>query len=220
MEKVVLKAEKRDVIGKQVKALRREGKLPAVIYGRHTEPIIVSLDSHTASLVLGKLTSSSLVTIDLDGQEYPALVREKQRDYIKNRLLHVDFLAVSLTESLRASVAVNFVGVSPAVKDFNAVLVANLQSLEVECLPADLPEGIDVDISVLARPGDGIRVRDVQVSDKVQILNDPDTMVAVATFAKVEEEAVAVPGAEGVAPTEAEPELAVERGKKEEEEEK
>jgi len=220
MEKVVLKAEKREVLGKQVKALRRAGKLPAVIYGRHTEPMIVSLDSHTASLVLGKLTSSSLVTIELDGTEYPALVREKQRDYIKNRLLHVDFLAVSLSESLRASVAVNFVGISPAVKDFNAVLVTNLQSLDVECLPADLPERIDVDISVLARPGDGIRVRDVQVSDKVQILNDPDTMVAVATFAKVEEEAAAVPGAEGVAPTEAEPELAVERGKKEDEEEK
>ncbi len=140
MEKVVLKAEKRDVLGKQVKALRRAGKLPAVIYGRRTEPISILLDAHTASLTLGKLTSSSLVTIDLDGQEYPSLVREKQRDYIKNRLLHVDFLAVSLTESLRASVAVNFVGVSPAVKDFNAVLVTNLQSLEVECLPADLPE--------------------------------------------------------------------------------
>ena len=85
MEKVVLKAEKRDVIGKQVKAMRRAGKLPAVIYGRHTEPMNVTLDFHTASLVLGKLTSSSLVTIDLDGNEYPALVREKQRDYIKNR---------------------------------------------------------------------------------------------------------------------------------------
>jgi large subunit ribosomal protein L25 len=219
MDKVVLKAEKRDVLGKQVKALRRAGKLPAVIYGRRTEPISIVLDDHVASLTLGRLTSSSLVTIDLDGQEYPALVREKQRDYIKNRLLHVDFLAVSLTESLRASVSVNFVGVSPAVKDYNAVLVTNLQSLDVECLPADLPEGIDVDISVLARPGDGIRVRDVRVSDKVQILNDPDTMVAVATFAKVEEEVAAVPGAEGVAPAEAEPELAVERGKKEEEEE-
>jgi large subunit ribosomal protein L25 len=220
MDKVVLKAEKRDVIGKQVKALRREGKLPAVIYGRRTEPISIVLDAHTASLTLGKITSSSLVTIQLDGNEYPTLVREKQRDYIKNRLLHVDFLAVSLTETIRATVAVNFVGVSAAVKDFNAVLVTNLQSLEVESLPSDLPEGIDVDITALARPGDGIRVRDVKVSDKVQILNDPDTMVAVATFAKVEEEAAAVPGAEGVAPAEAEPELAVERGKKEEEEEK
>ncbi len=217
MEKVVLKAEKRDVIGKQVKAMRRAGKLPAVIYGRHTDPIIVSLDSHSASLVLGRLTSSSLVTIDLDGKEYPALVREKQRDYIKNRILHVDFLAVSLTETLRAGVAVNLVGVSAAVKDYNAVLVTNLQSLEVECLPTDLPERIDIDISVLARPGDGIRVRDVKVSDKVRLLDDPDTMVAVATFAKVEEEGAGVPGAEGVAPAEGEPELAVERGKKDEE---
>jgi large subunit ribosomal protein L25 len=220
MDKAVLKAEKRDVTGKQVKALRREGKLPAVIYGRHTEPISILLNTHDASLTLGKITSSSLVTIQLDGKEYPTLVREKQRDYIKNNLLHVDFLAVSLTETIRASVVVNFVGVSGAVKDFNAVLVTNLQSLEVECLPTDLPERIDVDISALERPGDGIRVRDVKVSDKVQILNDPDTMVAVATFAKVEEEAVAVPGAEGAAPAaEAEPELAVERGKKEEEEE-
>ena len=219
MDKVVLKAEKRDVIGKQVKALRRAGKLPAVIYGRHTEPVNIALDSHTASLVLGKLTSSSLVTIQLDGHEFPTLVREKQRDYIKNRLLHVDFLAVSLTEAIRASVAVNFIGVSTAVKDYNAVLVTNLQSLDVECLPTDLPERIDVDISALERPGDGIRVRDLKVSDKVQVLNDPDTMVAVATFAKVEEE-VAVPGAEGAAPeAEAEPELAVERGKKEEDEE-
>ena len=217
MDKVVIKAEKRDVIGKQVKAMRRAGRLPAVIYGRHTDPIILSLDSHSASLVLGRLTSSSLVTIDLDGKEYPALVREKQRDYIKNRILHVDFLAVSLTETLRAGVAVNLVGVSAAVKDYNAVLVTNLQSLAVECLPTDLPERIDIDISVLARPGDGIRVRDVKVSDKVRLLDDPDTMVAVATFAKVEEEGAAVPGAEGVAAAEAEPELAVERGKKDEE---
>jgi large subunit ribosomal protein L25 len=219
MEKVVLKAEKRDVIGKQVKALRRAGKLPAVIYGRHTEAINVSLDAHSASLVLGKLTSSSLVTLALDGKEYPALVREKQRDYIKNRLLHVDFLTISLTETIRTNVSVHLFGVSTAVKDYNAVLVQNLESLEVECLPTDLPERIDLDIAVLMKPGDGIRVRDVKVSDKVQILNDPDTMVAVATFAKVEEEPVAVPGVEGVAPAEEEPELAVERGKKEEEEE-
>src|SRR5688572_30459730 len=104
MEKVVLKATKRDVIGKQVRATRRAGMLPAVLYGRRTEPISISLDAHTASLLLGRLTSSSLVTIDLDGTEYPALVREKQRDYIKNRLLHVDFMAVSLTEKITASV--------------------------------------------------------------------------------------------------------------------
>lgn len=220
MEKVVLEATKRDVVGKQVKALRREGKLPAVIYGRHTEPININLESHSASMALSKLTSSSLVTIKVDGTEHLALVREKQRDYIKNRLLHVDFLAVSLTEKLRTEVSVHFIGVSPAVKDYNAVLVHNLEEIEVECLPDDLPERIDIDISVLNRPGEGIRLRDVHVSDKVRLLGDPDTMVAVATFAKVEEEGAGVPGAEGAAatPTSTEPELSVERGKKEEEE--
>ena len=73
------------------------------------------------------------------------------------------------------------------VKDFNAVLVHNLESLEVECLPTDLPERIDVDITPLEKPGDGIRVKDIVVSDKVRLLDDPDTMVVVATFAKVEE---------------------------------
>lgn len=217
MEKVVLKATKRDVIGKQVKALRREGKLPAVIYGRHTEPVNILLDAHTASLALAKASSSTLVTVDVDGKEYPVLVREKQRDFIKNRLLHVDFLAVSLTEKLRATVSLNFVGVSPAVKDFNAVFVHNLEQFHVECLPADLPEHIDIDISMLKRVGDAIRVGDIALSDKIRVLENPDTVVCVASAPKVEE--VTAAGAEAGAPTATEPELAVERGKKEEEEE-
>jgi len=218
MEKVVLKAEKRGVVGKQVKALRREGKLPAVIYGRHTDPININLEAHSASLALARATSSSLVTIDVEGTQHLTLVREKQRDFIKNRLLHVDFLAVSMSEKLRTAVSIHFVGVSGAVKDHGAVMVHNLEQLHVECLPTDLPERIEVDISSLAKIGDGLRVRDVVVSDKVRVLEDPDTMVAVATMPKVEEEA-AVPGAEGAvaAVTPTEPELSVERGKKEEE---
>jgi large subunit ribosomal protein L25 len=218
MERVVLKATKRDVAGKQVKALRREGKLPAVIYGRHTEPINIVLDTHVATMTLAKATSSTLVTLEVDGTEYPALVREKQRDFIKNRLLHVDFLAVSLTEKLRATVSLNFIGVSAAVKDFNAVFVHNLEQFHVECLPVDLPQRIEVDIAPLARVGDVLRVRDVPLSDKIRVLENPDTVVCVASAPKVEEIA-AVPGAEGVTPTATEPELAVERGKKEEEEE-
>lgn len=219
MDKVVLKAVKRDVTGKQVSALRRAGKLPAVIYGRHVEPIAISLDAHTTSLAMAKLTSSSLVTIELDGREYPSLVRERQRNYIKGNLTHVDFLAVDLNENIRATVRLEFVGISAAVKDFNGVLVKNLEKLEVECLPTDLPERITVDISALKQIGNGIRVRDMAIFDNVRILNDEDEMIAVATAAKEEavvEAAVAVvPGAETSAP-----ELSVERGKKEEEAEK
>ena len=205
MEKVVLKAKKRSVIGKQVKALRREGKLPAVIYGRHTEPISIEFDATIAGRRLARATSSSLITIDLDGEMIPTLVREKQRDYIKNTLLHVDFLTVSMTEKLKAYVELRFKGISAAVKDYNAILVHNLEQLHIECFPDDLPEYIDVDIKVLKNPGDGIRVGDLTVSEKVTVLDDADMMVAVASASKIEDalaslgEEAAEGGAEGVA---------------------
>ncbi len=221
MEKVVLKATKRDISGKQVNALRRAGKLPAVIYGRRTEPVSITLDAHDAGLALSKVGSSSLITIEVDGTEYPALVRERQRDYIKNRLIHVDFLAVSLTEKIRAEVRIELTGLSLAVKDSDAVLVTGLHTLSVECLPADLPDHVTVDIAPLAKVGDSIHVRDVSLGDKVQILDDPDEMIVNATYAKVEvEEPTAAAAVEGVVAPEgeaAEPELSVERGKKEEE---
>lgn len=216
MEKVVIKAVRRDVSGKQVKALRRSGQLPAVIYGRRVEPISIMLEAHSASLALGRLTSSSLVTISVDGKEYPALVREKQRNYIKGNLLHVDFLAVDLKENIRARVGIDITGVSPAVKDLNAVLVNGLTQLEVECLPTDLPERVVVDISSLAQVGDGIHVRDITLPEKVRVLDDPDEMVVVATYAK-EEEIEEPVVAEAVVAEGAEPELSVERGKKEDE---
>ena len=131
----------------------------------------------------------------------------------------MDFLAVSLTEKIRAEVRIELTGVSPAVKDFNAVLVTGLHTLSVECLPTDLPDHVAVDISSLAEVGDGIHVKDVIVPENVRVLDDPDEMVVVTTFAK-EEEVEAPAAAEGVveaAAEGAEPELSVERGKKEEE---
>jgi large subunit ribosomal protein L25 len=230
MEKVVLKATKRDVVGKQVKALRREGKLPAVIYGRHTDPINIELEARSAGRILAKATSSSLITIEMDGKQYPTLVREKQRDYIKTSLLHVDFLTVSMTEKLRAYVTLRFKGVSLAVKDFNAILVHNIEQLHIECLPSDLPEYVEVDISVLKNPGDGIRVGELSVPGDVLVLDDPDMMVAVASASKIEEALAELEELEEVEGAVAEdvalvgeeegdePELSVDRGKKDEEE--
>jgi large subunit ribosomal protein L25 len=215
MKKVVLKAVKRTVVGKQVKALRREGKLPGVIYGRHMEPVSIALDAHEANIVIPRLTSSSIVTIDLEGAEYMTLVRERQKNYIKGLLTHIDFQAVSMDEKIRAEVAVHLIGVSGAVKNYNAVLVTNMNSIEVEALPAHLPERIDLDISVIEKIGDAIRVRDLQLPAEVEIHENPNNMIVVATAMKAEAEAVAVPGAEAAAGTE--PEV-IEKGKKEEEE--
>lgn len=212
MNKVVFQATKRSVVGKQVRALRRQGKLPGVLYGHNVEPIPLQMDAHEAGLILPRLTASSLVTVMVDGKEYTALVREKQRDFIKNQYLHVDFQAVSLTEKIRTQVSIELTGVSPAVKNYNAVLISGLDELEVECLPQDLPERIVVDISTLENVGDGIYVRDIVLSDKVKVWNDLEEMVVVA--AAVEEEKITEEAA-----VEIEPELSVERGKKEKEEE-
>jgi large subunit ribosomal protein L25 len=211
MQKVVVKASKRDVIGKQVGALRRAGKLPAVLYGHHIESTPIMLDAHETSLTLSKLTSSSLVTVELDGKEYPSLVRQRQRDPLKNRLLHLDFQVISLTEKIRTTIGIELVGKASAVKDFNAVIITGLTELEVECLPQDLPERILVDVSGLAEIGAAIHVRDVVLSDKVAVLDDKDEMIAVATATRVE------PVVEA-APVEAEAEAeAEEAGLKEEE---
>jgi large subunit ribosomal protein L25 len=223
MEKVVLKASKRNVTGKQVKALRRAGELPAVIYGRHVEPISISLDAHAAGILLAKLTSSSLVTIDVDGTEYAAIVREKQRNFIKGNLTHIDFLALDLTEKIRTKVRLTFTGASSAVKDFAAVLVHRMDAVEVECLPADLPERISVDISPLKEIGNSIHVRDFVVPANVLVLDDADEIAIIATAVKEDAADVAVAAADAAATAAAAtaaaaaPALSVERGKKEDE---
>lgn len=212
MEKVVIKATRRTVTGKQVKALRRQGKLPGIIYGHHIETTPISMELQEATRALSGLTASSIVTVTIDGVENAALVREKQRDFIKGTLRHVDFQAVSLTEKIRAFVSVELIGLSPAVKDFNAVIVTGLDEIEVEALPQDLPERISVDISKLAKIGDGIYVRDLSFAEGVEILENEDDMVVRVTAQAAEE---VVEGAAVEATTE-EPEV-IEKGKKEEE---
>ena len=205
MEKVVLKATKREALGRKVGALRRAGKLPAVLYGHGVKSTPIMLDAHEATLRLSHLTSSSLVMVDLDGTEYPALVREKQRDYIKNRLLHLDFQVISMTEKVTTKVGIELTGTAPAVKAFNAVIITVLNELEVECMPQDLPERVVLDISGLAEIGAGIHVRDVVISDQVKILDDPAEMIVVATATREEKAVEEAPAEEEAAPEESEP---------------
>ncbi len=219
MDKVFLKATRRTATGRHVRALRRSGSLPGVIYGHNVEPVNISLDARDAAKVLARLSSSSLVTVEVDGKEYPSLVREKQMNYIKRNLIHVDFQVVSLTEKIRANVGIVLTGNSVAVKDFNAMLINGLTELEVEAFPQDLPERVMVDIGALGKIGDAIHVQDIVLSDKVTILSAANEMVVLATApAKEEVEEVVTPEEEVVVEEEAEPEV-IEKGKKEEEEE-
>jgi large subunit ribosomal protein L25 len=210
MEAVVLKAQKRDVIGKQVKALRRAGRLPAILYGRNINPIAVTFDYKETSRIMPYVTSSQLVVIELEGEQHHALVRERQLHPVQGTLLHIDFNVVSMTEKLRANVSLHLVGEAPAVKDYDGILVTALEELEVECLPQYLPERIDVDVSILKHIGDVIHVRDIALAEQIEVLTDLGELVVLVTAPEAEE----VAAVEAAAP---EPEV-IERGKKEEEE--
>ncbi len=212
MEEIVLNAKPRSVIGKQVKALRRQGELPAVIYGRSTEPVAITLNLREASRTLAGISPSQLITVKVDGKKHTVLVREKQRHPVRGELIHLDLMAVSMTEKLRATVPIAFEGESPAVEDLNGILMTSLEQLEVESLPGDLPERFTVNISTLEKFGDSITVGDLVVPAGVQILTPVEEIVAVVTTPQVEEVEEAEE-AEG----EEEPEV-MERGKKEEEE--
>jgi large subunit ribosomal protein L25 len=212
MEKAVLNATVRTVIGKQVGAMRRDGKLPAVLYGHNFKATPITVDLREAAKVMHGLTASSLIYINLDGKEHAALVRERQRDFLRNTLKHVDFQVVSLTEKIRAKVAIVLEGISPAVKDFNGIIISEMDSIEVEALPQDLPENIILDLSLLKKIGDHFLVKDLIISDKVTKHAEPDEVVAIVTAMKEEAEEVTAE----TASLGTEPEV-IEKGKKEEE---
>ncbi len=217
MDKIVIDAQVRTQTGKKVKFLRKEGFIPAVIYGRDIDTLPISLKKRETTLLFGKISGSTILTILVDGKEHATLVREVQRDYIKNELLHVDFQAVSLKEKLRTHVSLTLTGKAPVLENFDATIVSGIDQIEVECLPQDLVDTIEVDISSLAEIGDAIYVKDLPKLANVEVLTDMEELVAVANAVKEEvepevEEAAAVEGAE------AEPEV-IEKGKAEEAEE-
>lgn len=181
MEEVLIEAERREIIGKQIKKLRSEGKLPAVIYGHQIDPVPIVLDYREASRILNSIGLSQLLTMDLDGKKYPVLVRDRQIDFIRGNLLHVDFLAVSMEEKIRTSISVAVEGEAPAVSDYSGLVVTGANELTIECLPGDLPDRIVVDVSNLNEIGDTIYVRDLDLGDKIDVLDDPEMMLVVIT---------------------------------------
>ena len=218
MEKVLIKAEKRTITGKKVKNLRLAGKVPAVIYGSKLKSLPITLDKRDTTNTLNKTSGSTILTIDVEGEEHAALVREIQQDYIKGELLHVDFLAVSLKEKLRTNVSISLVGLAPVLEEYSAIIVSGLDQIEVECFPQDLPEVIEVDVSILEELGAAIYVKDISTIENVEFLSDPEDLIAVASAIKeeveevVEEDELLEEIEEG-----AEPEV-IEQGKKEDEE--
>lgn len=191
-EKIVVEAQKRTIKGKQVSNLRRSGLLPGIIYGRigkeQIDPIAIQLDLHEASKIINKLTGSSLVSLKVDGETYPVVLRELQKDIIYGTLRHVDFMAVSLTEKLQTAVPIELIGQAPAEISMAAVVVTGISELEIECLPQDMPERIEVDATVLVDIDSVIYVKDLDLPGNFDVLTDPEELVAGVTYVTMEEE--------------------------------
>ena len=209
MERVVIKASKRDVTGKKVSQLRREGKMPGVVYGHHIEPISIVMDAHDVTRAMIGLTPSSIVTLDIDGEDHAALIRERQRDYLRNKFIHIDFQAVSRTEKIRARIETVLEGTAPAVKNYNGIVLHEKEYIEVEALPEHLPEKFVIDINGMGKIGDMIRISDMSIADDVTVFDDVNDVIV--SISGVKEDS----GEEAEASAD-EPEV-VEKGKKEEE---
>lgn len=192
METLQLNATRRDVIGKQVKGLRRQGVTPGVIYGHGIEPIAIQFDSRDLERSISKTGTSTTVQVHVEGIDKPylAIFRDVQYHSTKRNVVHIDLQALSLTEKVRVPVSVNLVGVAPGL-EFGGMVLQVLNELEIEALPMDLVPSIAVDVSVLTAIGTSIQVRDIVPPAGVTILNAPGDAVVQMVRMEAEEEEVA-----------------------------
>ena len=206
-QKIAIKP--RVLTGKQVNRLRREGVLPGVVFGGHKDSTNVQTDQREFERGYRRWGNTTLVTLEgLTDGEQPVLIHDVTRSTLTGRLLHVDFLRVSLTEKVHAEVPLHFVGESAAVKG-GGVLVHAKSEINVEAFPQDIPHAIEVDLSPLLEIDDSIYVRDLKVdASKVEVLDEGDELIVRVVPVRIEEEApapaAAVEGAEGAEAAEGE----------------
>lgn len=203
MEKIALTAEVREKTGKGVaRSLRRSAKIPAVLYG-HGKSLPIAVGSKDVAKVLSMEGGThALINLTLKGAvenaERLALIKDYQVDPIKGSVLHLDLQEVAMDEKVRVSVAIHLTGSAIGVKEGGILEVAH-RELEIECLPSQIPDFINVDISAL-KVNDAIHVRDIKAPDGVDILDDPDTTVVTVqppiSTAKLEQMLTAAPTVE------------------------
>lgn len=219
MEKITLKANTREDLGKSAcRRLRKQGHIPGVVYKDGKKGLSVQVDNNDLWHVLHTGAGENvIITLDIsEGAKHgkrTVIVKDIQMDPVNDKFLHVDFQEISLTEKLKVEVPVVVKGEAVGVKEDEGILSQVIWELEVECLPTEIPEHIDVNVDAL-RIGDAIHIADIKLAGAVHIVGDPEqVVVTVVPPAKLEEEVVAeVPGEEAE-----EPEV-IKKGKKEEEE--
>jgi len=200
MEKIVLNAELRGVGRHAVRELRREERVPAVVYGADVQAQAISVNAKELQKALHQV-GTGLMTLQIAGQgPVQVLPREVQRHPVRHNFLHVDFQAVSMTEKLRVHVPIVHEGEAPAIKaNGDLVLVRNLDTVEIECLPGDIPSHLVADLTKLKSQDDELFVRDLVVPAGVKVLTPADHLIFSLTMSRagvLEEAAAEAPSAE------------------------
>lgn len=198
MSEYKLLAEKRNVFGRKVKRLRGEGKLPANLFGKKIKSLALTLTLSDFEKTFSETGETEIIEINVGKDKYPVLVSNISVDPVNESTLHVDFRLVDLKEKIRASVPLELIGESPAEKSGLGVLVQQLDEVEVEALPGDLPKQIEVDIEKLEEVDQAVFVKDLKYnSSKIKIELDPEQIVAKIEPMQKEEEPEPVPVSEG-----------------------
>ncbi len=189
MEQLELYAKRREIIGKKVNRLRREGYVPGILYGHDVDPIPLLFDGYEIESAVRQTSTSTLVQVNIEGHDsaYTAVFRDTQRDILKHNLIHVDLLSLNLEETVRVEVPLNLVGVSPAEEEQGGVLIQQLNEVEVEALPMALVPAIEIDISSIVNIGETITVGDIAPPEGVTILTSSDEIVVQVTTITEEE---------------------------------
>ena len=178
--------------------LRAEGHIPGVIYGQGMAPVSVTVERRELRLALsGPAGSNTVLSLEVDGKSYPAVVKDMQRHPIRRTVAHIDFLQVNMNEEITVSVAVHIVGESKAVAAEGGLVDAAVDTIEVSCTPNNMPNAFEIDVTEM-QPGDVIRLADVPMPSGVTALGDPEMpIVTILITSAAEAEADVAEAAEG-----------------------
>jgi len=189
MKQTELLATTRETLGKKVRFLRRQGITPVHLFGHNVESVALQCDTAQLKSVLAQTGRTRLISLKVDEAKKPrnVVIREVQREPLTSELLHVDFYQVSMAEKIRVEVPIVSIGEAPALKSKENFLLQELNSLSIECLPGEIPNRVDIDLTSLTEVGQAIHVRDITLDEGVTILTNPEQLVVRISARRIEE---------------------------------
>lgn len=189
METITLKASPRKILGKKVKGIRREGQIPAILYGRKFTSLPLVLSQKEFADIASGAGEATIINLEMPAQQpVKVLIRNIQRDPVTDNFVHVDFYKLDMKQEIQTEIPLEFIGMSPAVEELEGNLITNKDSIKVECLPDRLVSKIEVDISFLKTFEDLIHVGELNIPEGIKVLDEKEDVVAQVTPPRSEEE--------------------------------